>query len=269
MATPVPNATQSFWRSDLHTFDNHRTTEQLPAEADIVIIGAGYAGASITHHLLEKSLELGKSISIVILEAREACSGATGRNGGHLKPDPYYRAAGALKTHGREAAEEVSSFESRQVKEVQKLVEKENIDCDFVVTRATDVCMYEDARRDLKQGLDALRKADVTTASEVHYSDARSAQGVGRSVLILRSWKVADQRTTGIWRQRCQRLLHIHCRPRLAIQASSASATESSETRCQPADKYSSEICKACQRSQNMGSRNSSWHYPDWKSDLC
>ncbi|KAI5368231.1 putative FAD dependent oxidoreductase, FAD/NAD(P)-binding domain superfamily [Septoria linicola] len=178
MATPVLNATKSFWRSDLHDLDNHRTTEQLPAEVDIVVIGAGYAGASITHHLLEKSQSLQRPVSIVILEAREACSGATGRNGGHLKPDPYYRAAGALKTHGREAAEEVASFEARQVKEVQKLVDKESIDCDFVVTRATDVCMYEDARRDLEDGLDALTKANVSTASEVHYSDGRTAQGV-------------------------------------------------------------------------------------------
>lgn len=185
MAVPVANATKSFWRSDPQALDNHRTTEQLPAKADIVIIGAGYAGASITHHLLEKSKALGQSVSIVILEAREACSGATGRNGGHLKPDPYNRAAGALKTHGKEAAEEVASFEARQVKEVQKLVERENIDCDFVVTRATDVCMYEGARKDLKQGLDALTEANVSTASEVHYSDARTAQGVSYSIFLF------------------------------------------------------------------------------------
>ena len=78
---PVPNSTLSFWRTELHDFDNHRTTEQLPAEVDIVIVGAGYAGASIAYHLLEKSKESGKNVSIAILEAREACSGATGRNG--------------------------------------------------------------------------------------------------------------------------------------------------------------------------------------------
>ena len=95
-----------------------------------------------------------------------------------MKPDPYYRAAGALEKHGKAAAEEVASFEARQVKEIQKLVEEENIDCDFVVTRATDVCLYEAAKRDLKSGLEKLKQAGISTASEVFYSDERSAEGV-------------------------------------------------------------------------------------------
>lgn len=81
MSFPVPNSTVPFWRTDLDELDNHRSTVELPAEADIVIIGAGYAGASIVHHLLEATTGSSKPPSIVILEAREACSGATGRNG--------------------------------------------------------------------------------------------------------------------------------------------------------------------------------------------
>jgi uncharacterized protein with NAD-binding domain and iron-sulfur cluster len=81
MTLPVPNATQPFWRNQPHALDNHRSTEDLPTEADIVIVGAGYAGASIAYHLLEQTKNGSKKPSIVILEAREACSGATGRNG--------------------------------------------------------------------------------------------------------------------------------------------------------------------------------------------
>lgn len=179
MAFPVPNSTTSFWRTDLDALDTHRSTADLPAEADIVVIGAGYSGASIVHHLLEQqSRSQSQPLTIIILEAREACSGATGRNGGHLKPDPYYRAASALKTHGKEAAEEVASFEARQVKEIKELVEREQIDCDLVVTRASDVCLFEEARADLKSGLELLTAAKVSTASEVFYSGESTAQGV-------------------------------------------------------------------------------------------
>lgn len=83
---PVPNSSVSFWRSNLHPLDNHRTTEALPSSADIVIIGAGYAGASTAYHILEKSADSANKPSIVILEAREACSGATGRNGAVFSP---------------------------------------------------------------------------------------------------------------------------------------------------------------------------------------
>jgi cation diffusion facilitator CzcD-associated flavoprotein CzcO len=60
--------------------DNHRSTPDLPTECDILIIGGGYAGIGAAYHLLGgEDAIAGKSI--VLLEARQACSGATGRNG--------------------------------------------------------------------------------------------------------------------------------------------------------------------------------------------
>lgn len=79
---PVANAVPSFWRSEVGPIDTYRTTKELTGSADIVIIGAGYAGASIAHHVLEQSAQCNRPApSMLILEAREACSGATGRNG--------------------------------------------------------------------------------------------------------------------------------------------------------------------------------------------
>jgi hypothetical protein len=62
---------------------DHRTTEQLPKEADTVIIGSGMTGTSVAKHHLETF----PSKRVVVLEAREFCSGATGRDAGHCKPD--------------------------------------------------------------------------------------------------------------------------------------------------------------------------------------
>lgn len=79
---PVPNATLPFWRTELHPLDNHRSTPDLPSHVDIAVVGAGYAGASVVYHILKQCEAQGTPLpSIVILEAREACSGATGRNG--------------------------------------------------------------------------------------------------------------------------------------------------------------------------------------------
>lgn len=79
-AFPVDNGMPSFWRSQLDTLDNHRSTDTLPETSDIVIIGAGFSGASTAYHCLDQTKDTTKP-SIVILEARQACSGATGRNG--------------------------------------------------------------------------------------------------------------------------------------------------------------------------------------------
>lgn len=78
---PVANPTEPFWRQELDCLEDYRSTETLPATADVVIIGAGYAGASIAYHLLQQLDEVEQKPSILMLEARGACSGATGRNG--------------------------------------------------------------------------------------------------------------------------------------------------------------------------------------------
>ena len=75
---PGPNPTLPFWRTEPHELDDHRTIAELPADCDVLIIGAGYAGVTTAYHLLDNNAS---PPSIIILEARQACSGATGRNG--------------------------------------------------------------------------------------------------------------------------------------------------------------------------------------------
>ncbi|GME76462.1 unnamed protein product [Ambrosiozyma monospora] len=88
---PVENPTVPFWHSEEDDFRNFQSTPELPKETDVLIIGAGYAGASVGYWMYKQCQEtkLAKP-DILMVEARYVCSGATGRNGGHLKPD-YYR----------------------------------------------------------------------------------------------------------------------------------------------------------------------------------
>lgn len=80
---PVQGATVPYWHRDLHELHNHRSTERLPEFSDVVVIGAGYAGVGTAYNLVKGGQESNAEspLSITILEARGACSGATGRNG--------------------------------------------------------------------------------------------------------------------------------------------------------------------------------------------
>jgi len=75
---PTPHSTASFWHKDpSKTLFGHRTTPFLPLKTDVVIIGSGISGSFAAHWLREN--ENGKDLNVVMLEAREACWGATGR----------------------------------------------------------------------------------------------------------------------------------------------------------------------------------------------
>ncbi|KAL4946492.1 hypothetical protein BDV06DRAFT_233088 [Aspergillus oleicola] len=176
--TLAPHPITPFWRTEPHALDNHRSTPSLPSECDIAIIGAGYAGASVVHHILEQTASLPNKDrpSIVLLEGREACSGATGRNGGHLKPDPYNRIASLANKYGLDAAREVAEFEARHVDAIAELVEKENIDCDLHVTEAIDVHTNPAHAKGLKEQYDVLVSGGVDPTARTRFIPAEEAE---------------------------------------------------------------------------------------------
>lgn len=84
-ALPTPKSSDSFWHTEPSPLLlGHRSTRGLPSTADVVIIGSGITGTSIARHLLKKDggkeeTSSSESQDVVMLEAREACWGATGR----------------------------------------------------------------------------------------------------------------------------------------------------------------------------------------------
>jgi FAD dependent oxidoreductase len=75
---PRPNPTISSWQDPPDAIADLRSTPELPEAADVVIIGSGISGATIAFRLMNT---LQRPENVVMLEARQACSGATGRNG--------------------------------------------------------------------------------------------------------------------------------------------------------------------------------------------
>ncbi|KAJ7201224.1 hypothetical protein C8J57DRAFT_1455102 [Mycena rebaudengoi] len=112
-AFPIPTGMSlSYWLQGVRASPllDHRTTEELPKSADVVIIGSG---------------------SVVILEAREMCSGATGRNAGHCKPDQYRGFPKYEKNFGAEQAKKLLEHELETWSRLIKFVHEEKVDCEL------------------------------------------------------------------------------------------------------------------------------------------
>jgi hypothetical protein len=82
---PVPNPCLSFWQQTTRSFPylNVNENEEVPSKSKYVIIGSGISGALTSYELIAAGVP---GEDIVILEAREAASGASSRNAGHVRP---------------------------------------------------------------------------------------------------------------------------------------------------------------------------------------
>ncbi|KAJ5371472.1 uncharacterized protein N7496_007564 [Penicillium cataractarum] len=76
---PRPYTREPYWLRIPHTLGEHQSPTLAP-DTDVVVIGSGITGASVAHNLLEGD----DTIRVTVLEARSLCSGASGRNGGHM-----------------------------------------------------------------------------------------------------------------------------------------------------------------------------------------
>jgi 2-polyprenyl-6-methoxyphenol hydroxylase-like FAD-dependent oxidoreductase len=137
---------------------------------DVAIIGSGMTGLAAAKHLLSAD----ENVHVAVFEARELCSGATGRNGGHLKPNAQLEYRKLAQQLGAEQANKVAAYQL--------------INCDHVRALASELCPEESEIRDVKsfgvftdqkafdEVLDSLaqyqsKNPSIENAAEVIYSD--------------------------------------------------------------------------------------------------
>ncbi len=147
--SPVPQATKPYWLQTPHPDLTSASTEPLPEEVDVLIIGSGITGASVARHLLRRpaptpSTTAGASSAaassseasnldndltprILMLEARSICSGATGRNGGHINEVGYSDYNLLISSLGRESAKKITKFRISHLDELMAVANEEGL----------------------------------------------------------------------------------------------------------------------------------------------
>ncbi|PWY85786.1 FAD dependent oxidoreductase superfamily [Aspergillus sclerotioniger CBS 115572] len=168
-----------FWRTELDQLDDVRTTPDLPPQSDIVIIGAGYSGVTLAYYLLKQLADQGdKTTTVTLLEARQICSGATGRNGGHLRPDIYGHIPTYITRYGLDAGVEIADFEYAHIQALKDLLREENIDCDLNITRNMNAYLDDVSAENARKAYEMLLARGVELAKDLHYTSQRDAEGV-------------------------------------------------------------------------------------------
>ena len=108
---PSKSPTKSWWLENLPASAVPPAQQSPPESCEVVIIGAGMTGCSTAYFLQKLFCKGGEDV--VVLDARGCAGGATGRNGGHLWPNP------------------TSDFENDTVSELINFIESEQVDCDL------------------------------------------------------------------------------------------------------------------------------------------
>ena len=124
---PVPKPSKSYWIENADSrLQHYRDKRGIPDKADVVIIGSGFTGTAVAAGLL---LEREFKGNVVILEARDVCSGATGRNGGHLRAYYYENHSTYVERYGEKIAADIAIFEENSIKSLEDILTKYKIDC--------------------------------------------------------------------------------------------------------------------------------------------
>ncbi|CAG8981297.1 hypothetical protein HYALB_00005097 [Hymenoscyphus albidus] len=175
VSLPHPHPTTSYWQdppdallADYRSPDAGLfTTEDGGREGEVVdtvIVGSGISGARVAWGLLGDGGESGevrdgergetggqerggmrKRKTVVMLEARQACSGATGRNGAHTKAASYRSFPSNVSLLGVDEALRIARLEYRNILAVHAFAAKYKIECESRVCDTVDV-IFDDVQ---------------------------------------------------------------------------------------------------------------------------
>ncbi|KAF3765419.1 DAO-domain-containing protein, partial [Cryphonectria parasitica EP155] len=162
---PVPNPSSSFWQDappHPELCDVQSSPAGPPETADIVIIGSGITAAAVARTVLQelaRKEERTKQpaaegqqkrrgwVRVLVLEARQLCSGATGRNGGHIKASPhelFHRLTHDAKM-AKDRAAALCALQTSHVSMLKEVVQDEELEAvsEFREVRTVDLAVDE------------------------------------------------------------------------------------------------------------------------------
>ena len=115
---------RSLWSATMPTLPD-RSGRDLPATADVVVVGGGYAGINAARELARRG------VAVTLLEAKTLGWGASTRNGGIVHPGYKFGPRKLVRKFGKELGPALYQDTLDGYETVKRLIAEESIDCDF------------------------------------------------------------------------------------------------------------------------------------------
>lgn len=136
---------------------NYKNPLTEDVTTDVLIIGGGIAGLTTAYLCLQE----GKKA--IILEDGYLCSGETGRTTAHLSTSLDDRYFNYEKYFGEDGSKLAAESHSDAIDEIEKIIQRENIDCDFKRINGYLFLHASDELKSLTEELDATQRAGIKT----------------------------------------------------------------------------------------------------------
>lgn len=148
---------------------------------DIVVVGAGIAGISAAYSFANAGYKT------VILEEQEVGAGATSASSGILYYGTGTTFTNAIELFGKKNAEMIWKESKKTIEEIEKLIEKNSIECDFRRPGAIMAAKNEQERDFLEKELQNLNsigfEGEILDSKEIknYYTEREFVAGLNQS----------------------------------------------------------------------------------------
>lgn len=172
----------SFWLDDpAKPIPEPPLTQNI--STDLLVIGAGYAG--LWTALLAK--EQDPSRDIILLEAGEVASGASGRNGGFMDASITHGFLNGLARWPREIAK-LHALGLKNFTEIEATIKRLGIECDYQLSGEIDLATEPYLLEKFREFIDLAKGYNIA----FQYLDQEQLQGVVKSPIFLGGIKRLD-----------------------------------------------------------------------------
>ncbi|KAH6902643.1 FAD dependent oxidoreductase-domain-containing protein [Coprinopsis sp. MPI-PUGE-AT-0042] len=181
VSLPVSKPTKSFWVDSpgANPLAREGSEGDLTNEADVCIIGSGITGVSAAWHLAGM-LGGGEGVErrVVVLEARGFCSGATGRNGGHLTPSVFLDFHNREVLYGAEEAIKSYKLENYTAESLVRFIQDDELEDELDLVHGRHVTLFVTPEEEAlaKVDFEAAQKAGLGGLESVKFVDGETME---------------------------------------------------------------------------------------------